>query len=721
MRRGARRLDRVADAEAAQRLDRVGPQRDARADLAQLRLRARGPATSRPARCSAIAVARPAMPAPMTRARSFMSRRYGRGRSFASAISPVRRGEVRIGMCSSAERPSCAAVEGLIAGAGSSQSGALVVRGDPGARQVGAARARDRARDGDAGAARRGDRGRVRARVRRAAPARAARSSTCSTRLPEPQAAALAGALGLSRVSVQDRFLIGVGGSQPARGGRGGRCRWCAWSTMPSGWTGRRPMRSRSPRGASRRRASCCSSPRATASCGASRRRGWRSCASAASTPTRPGRCSPSTCATALSADVRDRLVENAGGNPLALIELAGLLSDEQLAGRAPLPDPLPQSAEIERVYLERARALPAAAQVLLLLVAADDTGSLATVFEAAATLGIEPDALEPAEAAGLVRAFDGHVEFRHPLVRSTLYRDATFAQRQAAHRALADVFDGDQDADRRAWHRAAASPGQDDEVAGELEQAARRARRRSGFAAAARALERAAELSSDDEARGRRLVAAARGRLARRRSRAGARAARSRRRARRRRARPRRRVAPARNDRAALRGPRRRRDDPGRRRRRGVAGRSREGDRDARRGRPGRLVCRRRRADRRVRPARVGAAGATTIPTSASRSTSSSASAACSPVTRRAACRSCGRRSPWPPASRIPAAWCTPARAPAISARRRPSTSSTVVRPRAPVRRARWRCCRTSSSSSPAPRRWTGATRRPPPTPARG
>ena len=211
-----------------------------------------------------------------------------------------------------------------------------------------------------------------------------------------------------------------------------------------------------------------------------------------------------------LSPEVRDRLVESAGGNPLALIELSGLLSAEQLAGRAALPDPLPQSAEIERVYLERARRLPAAAQRLLLLVAADDTGSLATVFRAAATLGIEPDALEAAELAGLVRAFDGRVEFRHPLVRSTLYGDATFAQRQAVHRALAAVLDAEQDADRRAWHRAAASLGEDDEVAGELEHAARRARRRSGFAAAGRALERAAELSSDDEARGRRLVAAA-------------------------------------------------------------------------------------------------------------------------------------------------------------------------------------------------------------------
>ena len=211
-----------------------------------------------------------------------------------------------------------------------------------------------------------------------------------------------------------------------------------------------------------------------------------------------------------LSPEVRDRLVESAGGNPLALIELSGLLSAEQLAGRVALPDPLPQSTEIERIYLERARRLPTAAQRLLLLVAADDTGSLVTVSRAATTLGIEPEALEAAEVAGLVRAFGGGVEFRHPLVRSTLYGDATFAQRQAVHRALAAVLDAEQDADRRAWHRAAASLGEDDEVAGELEQAARRARRRSGFAAAGRALERAAELSSDDEARGRRLVAAA-------------------------------------------------------------------------------------------------------------------------------------------------------------------------------------------------------------------
>ena len=194
------------------------------------------------------------------------------------------------------------------------------------------------------------------------------------------------------------------------------------------------------------------------------------------------------------------------------------------------MPDPLPRSAEIERIYLERARRLPAAAQRLLLLVAADDTGSLATVSRAAATLGIEPERTRARRRlAGLVRAFDGARRVRHPLVRSTLYGDATFAQRQAVHRALADVLDAEQDADRRAWHRAAASLGEDDEVADELEQRHGGRRRRSGFAAAGRALERAAELSSDDEARGRRLVAAAQRCVARRRPRAGARAARPR------------------------------------------------------------------------------------------------------------------------------------------------------------------------------------------------
>jgi DNA-binding CsgD family transcriptional regulator len=401
-----------------------------------------------------------------------------------------------------------AAVEGLIAGAGSSQSGALVVRGDPG---LGKSALLGHATDHATGM-----------RVLRAVGIEAESELAFAAlhqlarpvldhlaRLPEPQAAALAGALGLSRVSVQDRFLIGVGVLSLLAEAAEDAPLVCVvddaqWLDRPSADALTFAARRLEAEGVVLLFAARDGELRRFEAPGLAELRLTGLGADAA------GALLAEHAPVGLFAGVRDRLVENAAGNPLALIELAGLLTDEQLAGRAPLPDPLPRSAEIERVYLERARALPAPAQALLLLIAADDTGSLATVFEAAATLGIEPDALEPAEAAGLVQAFDAAVELRHPLVRSTLYRDATFAERQAAHRALAEVFEGDQDADRRAWHRAAASPGQDEEVAGELEQAARRARHRSGFAAAARALERAAELSSSDEARGRRLVAAA-------------------------------------------------------------------------------------------------------------------------------------------------------------------------------------------------------------------
>jgi DNA-binding CsgD family transcriptional regulator len=402
----------------------------------------------------------------------------------------------------------CATVEGLVAGAGSSRSGALVVRGDPG---LGKSALLGHATEQATGM-----------RVLRAVGIEAESELAFAalhqlvrpildllTRIPEPQASALAGALGLSRVSVQDRFLIGVGILTLLAEAAEDVPLVCVvddaqWLDRPSADALTFAARRLEAEAVVLLFAARDGELRRFEAPGLAELRLTRLDADAA------GALLAEHAPAALSAEVQDRLVENAGGNPLALIELAGLLSDEQLAGRAPLPEPLPQSAEIERVYLDRARALPAPAQVLLLLVAADDTGSLATLLDAAGTLGVQPDALEPAEAAGLVHAFDGNVEFRHPLVRSTLYRDATFAQRQGAHRALADVFGGDQDADRRAWHRAAASPGQDDDVADELEQTARRARRRSGFSAAARALERAAKLSSDDEARGRRLVAAA-------------------------------------------------------------------------------------------------------------------------------------------------------------------------------------------------------------------
>ena len=401
-----------------------------------------------------------------------------------------------------------AAVEGLIARAGSSRSGTLVVRGEPG---VGKSALLGHAIGHATGL-----------RVLRAGGIEAESELAFAGlhqlvhsvldrvgRLAEPQAAALAAALGLSRASVEDRFLIGVAVLGLLAEAAEEMPLVCVvddaqWLDRPSADALTFAARRLEAEGVVLLFAARDGEVRRFEAEGLAELRLKVLGTEAA------GALLAQHVTSTLSPEVRDRLVESAGGNPLALIELSGLLSAEQLAGRVALPDPLPQSTEIERVYLERARRLPAAAQRLLLLVAADDTGSLATVSRAATTLGIEPEALEAAEVAGLVRAFDGAVEFRHPLVRSTLYGDATFAQRQAVHRALAAVLDAEQDADRRAWHRAAASLGEDDEVADELEQAARRARHRSGFAAAGRALERAAELSSDAEARGRRLVAAA-------------------------------------------------------------------------------------------------------------------------------------------------------------------------------------------------------------------
>jgi DNA-binding CsgD family transcriptional regulator len=213
---------------------------------------------------------------------------------------------------------------------------------------------------------------------------------------------------------------------------------------------------------------------------------------------------------TVLPAEVVGRLVERTGGNPLALLELPASLDPDQLAGRAPLEDVLPLTARLEQTFGERVRRLSAPARTLLLVAAAEATGDPAVVLRATARLGVEAEALDEAEAAGLVQTGDGRLAFRHPLVRSAAYRTATFAARQAAHRALAEVLTGEDSADRRAWHRAAATVGPDEDAADELERSAERARRRGGPAAAAVALERAAELSGDGRERGRRLAAAA-------------------------------------------------------------------------------------------------------------------------------------------------------------------------------------------------------------------
>jgi AAA ATPase domain len=205
---------------------------------------------------------------------------------------------------------------------------------------------------------------------------------------------------------------------------------------------------------------------------------------------------------------VRDQLVTSTGGNPLALVELAGVLTADQLAGRAPLPTPLPLTDGVERAFLDRYRRLDEPAQRFLLVAATDDTARLTVVRDAAERLDASDTALDAVERSGLLRGDGEAVAFYHPLVRSTIYRAATSAQRRAAHRVLADVLTGDPE--RRAWHMAAAADRPDQDVVAALDGVAEGAAARGGHEAAAAAWARAAELTASGEARGRRLYLAA-------------------------------------------------------------------------------------------------------------------------------------------------------------------------------------------------------------------
>jgi len=204
---------------------------------------------------------------------------------------------------------------------------------------------------------------------------------------------------------------------------------------------------------------------------------------------------------------VSARLVELTGGNPLALRELAAILTADQLAGRAPLPDPLPVGAGIGALFGERVAGLPERTRQVLLVAAAEGLVDLDLVLRASA--GSEAD-LAPAESAGLISLAEHSIGFRHPLMRSAVYAAATSAERRAAHGALAEALDEAGDLDRRAWHRAAASAGRDETVAAELAESAERARARGGYADAAAALERSAALTPGRAVRARRLTDAA-------------------------------------------------------------------------------------------------------------------------------------------------------------------------------------------------------------------
>ncbi|GAA0951201.1 helix-turn-helix transcriptional regulator [Actinocorallia libanotica] len=211
-----------------------------------------------------------------------------------------------------------------------------------------------------------------------------------------------------------------------------------------------------------------------------------------------------------LAPAVRRRLLAEAGGNPLALLELPVALAAE--GGGTFTPGALPLTDRLHLAFHGQVSRMPEACQSLLLVAAADETGDLTVILRAAAELGASVADLAPAERAGLVlRGGDGTaIRFRHPLIRAAVHQRAPLGQRLAVHRALAAALDSSEHADRRAWHLAAAAIGTDEEAAAALELTAARPCERSGYEAAAAAYERAALLSADPAARAHREVLAA-------------------------------------------------------------------------------------------------------------------------------------------------------------------------------------------------------------------
>jgi DNA-binding CsgD family transcriptional regulator len=206
---------------------------------------------------------------------------------------------------------------------------------------------------------------------------------------------------------------------------------------------------------------------------------------------------------------VRDLIIAETRGNPLALLELPRGLSAEDLAGGFGLPGAAPLTGWIEESFRRQLDALSVQTRRLVQLAAADPSGDRSLVWRAAGRLGIPIQAGAPAVEAGLVE-FGGQVRFRHPLVRSAVYRSASFPERQRMHAALAEVTDPRADPDRRAWHRAQAAAGPDEEIAAELEHSAGRAQARGGLAAAAAFLERSVVLTANPARHAERALAAA-------------------------------------------------------------------------------------------------------------------------------------------------------------------------------------------------------------------
>jgi DNA-binding CsgD family transcriptional regulator len=212
---------------------------------------------------------------------------------------------------------------------------------------------------------------------------------------------------------------------------------------------------------------------------------------------------------TALDAAIINQIIAESHGNPLALLELPRTWKATDLAGGFGLPGSRPVASKIESSYIQRLLQLPSDTQLLVLTAAAEPLGDLALLRRAVSALGIAMVAAAPAADAGLLQV-RRRVEFAHPLVRSAAYSAAAASDRHRVHRALADATDAQADPDRRAWHRAQATSGPDEEVAAELERSADRARARAGLAAAAAFLTRATDLTPLPAARTRRALVAA-------------------------------------------------------------------------------------------------------------------------------------------------------------------------------------------------------------------
>ena len=211
-----------------------------------------------------------------------------------------------------------------------------------------------------------------------------------------------------------------------------------------------------------------------------------------------------------IDAAVCEQIITESHGNPLALLELPRTWDVAGLAGGFGLPSSHPLADRIEQSYVRRLQLLPADTRLLVLTAAAEPLGDPVLLHRAAGSLGIDLAAAAPAQDGGLLK-LGGRVEFAHPLVRSAAYRLAAVDDRHRVHRALADATAAETDPDRRAWHRARATPGPDEEVAAELERSAGRAQARGGVAAAAAFLQRSAELAVDPARRAERALAAAR------------------------------------------------------------------------------------------------------------------------------------------------------------------------------------------------------------------